>query len=196
MPQGSDTVYFDDVTLGQPIIDDFESGLPTGAAGTVPVGFFTFSDGSPIAIATTSAPPAAVPGSLAGNNVLQMDANVTGFAGFIHNFQNSTNDGWVSQDWSRYQGISFWLYGNNSGTALFVDILDNRNPGATSDDAERWTVAFTDNFSGWQRLEFPFSAFSRKEIGNGAPNDGLGLTQMHGWAWHTQYRRGKDLLYR
>lgn len=48
-----------------------------------------------------------------------------------------------------------------------MDILDNRSPGSTSDDAERWTAAFKDDFSGWQVVELPFADFTRKEIGNG-----------------------------
>ncbi|NTU84458.1 MAG: L,D-transpeptidase, partial [Chloroflexales bacterium] len=43
-------------------------------------------------------------------------------------------------------------------------------------------VSISDDFSGWQYFELPFSAFNRKEIGNGAPNDGFGLTEVHGWA--------------
>ena len=91
----------------------------------------------------------------------------------------------MTQDWSAYEGISFWLYGNNSGTTMFVDVLDNRNPGSTSDDAERWSIDLVDNFSGWQQIEIPFASMHRKEIGNGAPNDGFGLTEVHGWALGT-----------
>lgn len=74
------------------------------------------------------------------------------------------------------------MYGNNSGTTLFVDVLDNRSPKSIKDDAERWSVTVIDNFSGWQRIELPFTSMSRKEVGNGAPNDGFGLTEVHGWA--------------
>ncbi|MGE5156110.1 MAG: family 16 glycosylhydrolase, partial [Betaproteobacteria bacterium] len=71
---------------------------------------------------------------------------------------------------------------NNSGTTLFVDVLDNRKPGSTKDDAERWSTDLMDDFSGWKQIEIPFASLHRKEIGNGAPNDGLGLTEVHGWA--------------
>jgi beta-glucanase (GH16 family) len=183
LPNGADTVYVDDVGLGLRLIDDFESGLPSGIDGNgIPIGFYTFSDGSPIAIATTDSPPAPVPGSGIGNNVLAMTGNVAAFAGFIHGFENSAVDTWTPQDWSTFEGFSIWVYGTNTGTTLFIDVLDNRNPGSTSDDAERFTVTFVDDFSGWQLLEFPFSSFVRKEIGNGAPNDGFTLTEVHGWA--------------
>ena len=46
--------------------------------------------------------------------------------------------------------IWFWLYGNNTGGVIFVDILDNRNPGSTTDDAERFVYDINDDFDGWQ----------------------------------------------
>ena len=177
------------------IIDDFENGLPSGVNGDgVSIGFVTFSDGSPISIAITDAPSAPVPGSAAGNNVLAMTGDVTAFAGFVHAFENETVDTWVPQDWSSYEGFSFWLYGLNTGTGLFVDIIDNRNPGSTTDDAERFSVALVDDFSGWKLFEIPFASFVRKDIGNGAPNDGFTLTQVHGWAFGT-LNTGSELTY-
>ena len=169
------------------LVDDFENGLPYGMdANNIEVGFVTFKDpNSTVAISTTATPPASVPGIADPNSVLQMDVNVVSYAGFVHNFENATADTWVSQDWSDYEGISFWLYGNNSGTTMFVDVLDNRNPSSIKDDAERWSIDVTDNFSGWQKIKLPFAAMHRKEIGNGAPNDGFGLTEVHGWALGT-----------
>ncbi len=178
------------------IVDDFENGLPSGTDGDgVPIGFLTFSDGSPISIATTSAPPAPVPGSTPGNNVMALTGDVTAFAGFIHAFENTAVTTWTPQDWSSFEGLSFWLYGHNNGTTVFVDVIDNRNPGSTVDDAERFTVSLVDDFSGWQLFEFPFSSFVRKEIGNGAPNDGFTLTQVHGWAVGTLNTPGEVTYY-
>ncbi|MBX0329808.1 family 16 glycosylhydrolase [Oscillochloris sp. ZM17-4] len=167
-----------------PLVDDFESGLPAGAdADGNPLGFNTFQDPNPatsISITTTTTPPVASPG--AGSTVLKMDMSVVSYAGFTHSFESAALDQWVTQDWSAYAGLSFWLYGNNSGTTLFVDVLDNRNPGSVKDDAERWSADVIDNFSGWKLIELPFDGMHRKEIGNGAPNDGFGLDQVHGWA--------------
>jgi hypothetical protein len=180
------------------IIDDFESGLPGGSDGDgVPIGFFTFQDGaSSVAISTSSTPPApALPAVGTPNSVLQVDVDVTAFAGVIHSFENTALDTWIPQDWSAFEGISFWLYGNNSGTDLFVDLLENRNPGSTTDDAERWTVSFVDDFSGWRLFELPFADFARKEIGNGAPNDGLSLFEVHGWTFGTLGSGGPQTYY-
>ena len=169
------------------LVDDFENGLPYGKdSNGIEVGFVTFRDpNSSVAISTTATPPAPVPDVADPNNVLQMDVNVVSYAGFVHNFENGAVDTWVTQDWSAYEGISFWLYGNNSNTTMFVDVLDNRNPGSTKDDAERWSIDVKDDFSGWKEIKLLFADMHRKEIGNGAPNDGFGLTEVHGWALGT-----------
>ncbi|MGH1489996.1 MAG: family 16 glycosylhydrolase [Acidimicrobiales bacterium] len=180
------------------IIDDFESGLPAGTDGDgVPVGFYTFQGaGSSIALSDPATPPAPELAAVGTpNKVLQIDLDVTSFAGVIHGFENPAADTWVSQDWSTSEGISMWLHGTGSGTSLFIDILDNRNSEATTDDAERFTVAFDDDFVGWQLLEFPFASFTRKEVGNAAPNDGLGLFEMHGWAFGTLGTDGARTYY-
>ncbi len=184
------------------LVDDFESGVAPGGpcpAGDLPLGFCTFAGaGSSIAIFDQTTPPAPVlPEVGEPNTVLQMDVDSTSFAGFIHGF-DSVGDGsgdWVPQDWSGSEGISFWFHGSNSGTTVFVDILENRNPGSTTDDAERWTVDFQDDFTGWQLFEFPFSSFIRKEIGNGAPNDGLLLFEVHGYAIGTLNTGGPQTFY-
>lgn len=164
------------------VIEDFENGVAPGTpcppnTPTPDLGFCTFNGaGSTVSLSNPATPPAPVrAGAGSPNSVLQVDVDSTSFAGFIQGFP-------ATQDWSTSEGISFWMYGAGSGSQLFIDVLDNRNPGSTTDDAERWTVAFLDDFTGWQLLEFPFALFVRKEVGNGAPNDGLGLFQMHGYA--------------
>lgn len=198
LPVGSDTVYFDDVGLNNHVIDSFEDSVTPGAGCLgIPLGFCTFQGaGSSISIAAAATPPAPLLSELgAPNTVIQVNLDVTSYAGFIHGFTNPAGDTWVSQDWSAYQGLAFWLYGNNSGTSMFIDLLENRNPGSTTDDAERWTVAFTDDFSGWRYFEFPFSSFTRKDVGNGAPNDGLTLDEVHGWAFGTVGTGGPRIFY-
>ena len=179
------------------LIDGFETALAAGQdANGVPIGFFTAQDGnSSTAFARTDVPPAPVPGAPMPNNVLGMTFDVSSFGVVIHGFENAAANAWVPQDWSAYAAFGFWLHGNNSGTDLFVDLIDNRNDGSTRDDAERWTVSFKDDFSGWKFLEFPFDTFTRKEIGNGAPNDGLTLTQVHGWAFGALTTDGPQTWY-
>jgi Carbohydrate binding domain (family 11) len=185
LPAGTATPMLDDVGPIDRVIDAFEDGLPTGTdANGVPLGFFTFQGASSsAALVTTTMPPAVLPAVGTPNTVLQVDMDVTSFAGFVHNFSDSPPTTWTPQDWTHYEGFALWLHGTGSGATLFVDLLDNRNPGSTGDDAERWTVAFPDDFTGWRQLRFPFASFTRKDIGNNAPNDGLTLTSVHGWAF-------------
>ncbi|GAA4047257.1 hypothetical protein GCM10022282_04770 [Agromyces indicus] len=166
------------------IVDDHETPLVQGDAGGIPVGWFGAQDpNSSVAFERTDAAPAPVPGAPAGNHVLDADFDVTSFGVVVRNFTNETADAWTTQDWSTYQGIGFWQYGNGSGTDLFLDLLDNRNPGSTVDDAERFVVSYEDDWRGWKFLTFDFADFTRKNIGNTAPNDGLTLTEMHGYAF-------------
>jgi beta-glucanase (GH16 family) len=171
-------------------VDDFESGLPSGTDGDgLDIGFVTWGDfwnGTTVAISDPSVEdtdPLALPGQAGPNHLLQLDADVVGWGGVTHAFENEALDTWITQDWSSYEGVSFWVYGHNTGATLFFEVQDNRNPGSTTSDTEIWSYAFPDDFSGWQYVEIPFSAFTRKEIGNGAPNDGFGRTEVHGWAF-------------
>jgi hypothetical protein len=48
--------------------------------------------------------------------------------------------------------------------------------------SERFEASFADNFSGWRKVTVPFSSFTRSaQQPAGAPNDGLGLTQVWGY---------------
>ena len=167
------------------VVDAFDHDAPPlgeDADGNT-VGYERFTDpnaSSEVAIVT---PPAPVPGKAADDTVVQVDLRAPSYAGFTSKLTNDAVDAWVPQDWSRHDGLSFWLYGQNSGANLFVDILDNRNPDSTVDDAGRYSVTFTDDTLGWRYVELPFSSFTRKDVGNGAPNDGLTLSAMHGWAF-------------
>ncbi|MBW6474165.1 MAG: CIA30 family protein [Anaerolineaceae bacterium] len=192
-----DLFSFTTATSDDFLVDDFESDLPYGTDGDgVQIGFVTFQDSnSTVSITTTDNPPAPLPDAVETNHVLQMDMNVVSWAGFVHNFENEAVDSWISQDWSAYEGIAFWLYGTNQGTSMFFDVLDNRNPDSTRDDAERWTYSFVDDFSGWREIKIPFADMTRKEIGNGAPNDGFNLTEVHGYGLGTLTTGGETSYY-
>ncbi len=171
-------------------VDGFEAGLPTGVAindtpNTIRYGFSTFAGIGTSVISTTSSPPAPVPGAVAGNTVLKLDVEATDFAGFVHVFENTTAGTLAPQDWSAFDALTFWLYGNNTGIDLYIDLLDNRGGPDAFYPFELWTSTFKDDFSGWKQLSFAFSSLVRKDIANGAPNDGLGLTAVHGWALGT-----------
>jgi hypothetical protein len=178
------------------LVDGFENGLPAGSDGPTQFGFATFQGGGgSVAIGTTNSPPSPVPGAAAGNQVLRLDVTSPNFAGLVHVFENPAVNGLAPQDWSSFGAFSFWLYGHNSGNTLYVDVLDNREPGTTGYAYEIWTSEFTDDFSGWGRVTIEFAALTRKDIANGAPNDGLGLTTVHGWAFGTLDTRGERTYY-
>ena len=163
------------------VVEDFESGLPSGVdADGVALGFSTFQGaGSTVAISTEPAPDPA-PG--AEGDALRLDVDVTSYAGFVQTFADDALTTWVPQDWSGSKGLTLRLYGQGSGTTLFVDVLENRNPGSTTDDAERWSTDVVDDVTGWREIEIPFSSLVRKGVGNNAPDDGFEGVEVHGWA--------------
>jgi hypothetical protein len=53
-----------------------------------------------------------------------------------------------------------------------------------ADTAERFEAGFLDNFTGWQEVVIPFTAFTRSaEQPAGAPDDGLGLNEVWGYGF-------------
>jgi beta-glucanase (GH16 family) len=159
-------------------VDDFEDGLlpmETDVYGQI-VGFTPFTGPNATVLIDTI--------EQSGNIAMALESEVPAgsWGGVTRHFGNESGDTWISQDWSARTTFGFSVFGTGSGAVLFLDILDNRSSIET-DSAEVWTYEFIDDFSGWRRFEVPFAEFTRKEIGNSAPNDGLGLTQMHGWAF-------------
>ena len=173
------TFAIDDVGPIDHVIDDFQSWPARGhgrRAASPSASSRSRAPSSTVAIATTATPPAPDP-ARGGRAERRPPGRLR--RDLLRRRRRTTSTtaaltAWVPQDWSRYEGFALWLYGTGSGTDLFVDLIENRNPGSTRDDAERWTAGFPDDFTGWKQLRFPFASLARKEIGNGAPNDGLG----------------------
>ena len=165
-----------------PLVDDFEAPLAQGAAGSVPIGYYQAQSPNSTLSYQQAIPDPQVPDHAAGNQVLSLTGDIDAWGVVVHAFEDSTVTNWVTQDWSTYAGMQFWFRGEGQGTSMFVDVIDNRPAGSTTDNAERWSIAFTDDTAGWRLVQLPFDAFARKEIGNGAPNDGFQLNAVHGWA--------------
>ena len=170
------------------IISDFETGdLDSGLDENAKIGFVTWSDGSEVSLelfefTSELSAPSEIPQSKRALAV-SVDIKSGGWAGMAYSFTNESLDQWVSQDWSLYAGVSFWIYGRGTEGQILFEILENRNPDSTTDDAERWNLTILDDFSGWKYFEVPFEEFNRKDVGNGAPNDGLALEEVHGFAF-------------
>lgn len=165
------------------LVEGFEAGLPSSYdPHGIPLGFSTFNGERSRVRTSTTADHPPVPGEAPGNSVLELELEVDTWAGVLHRFTDESADQWLSYDWSGALELSFWLYGNNSGKVLLIDVLDNRRACSDTDDAERYSYQFADDFSGWRLMSIPFEVMTRKEVWNGAPNDGLGLSSVHGWA--------------
>ncbi|MEO0606398.1 MAG: carbohydrate binding domain-containing protein [Myxococcota bacterium] len=165
------------------VLQNFERGLPASKDPTgIPLGFSTFNDpDSTSSIETTTNSPRR-PGASRGNDVMKLDLDVKGFAGVVYLNPNEAGDTWTAVDMSEADGISFWFYGRNSGNNLYFHLLDDRHPCSTTDDAERWTFPFVDDFEGWKQFEASFADFDRVAIERETPDNGLGLSRVHGWA--------------
>ena len=54
-------------------------------------------------------------------------------------------------DWNKYNAISVFMYGSNSGGVVAFDIKDAGR--------EMWRFLLEDNFTGWKEMVLPFSKF-------------------------------------
>lgn len=171
------------------MVDDFERGLWLGYDATnVALGFVPWGDKSEnTKLSVRQLIPfseIAIRESLErANNVLAVSYAITAWGGFSHTFTDGAN--WISQDWSDFNALSFWLYGNMTGGIVQVEVFDNRNPDMPGDSAERWYYRITDDYEGWRQFTIPFDLFQRRTDWqpDGAPDDGLGLDAVSGYAF-------------
>ncbi|MFO7540394.1 MAG: carbohydrate binding domain-containing protein [Chloroflexota bacterium] len=151
-----------------PMIADFEDGVPAG--------WFVYGDWGNITLEITvptiaDSDPLALPGQVGPNNVLSVTAEVPTWAGFGAGLS-------PVQDWSDYDALSFWFYGENSGTTHEFEI--QTLPG---DDRR---AEFVDNFAGWRQIILPFNTF-----GAGGAYD---VTQVDNWVFVLDGTNGWLLL--
>lgn len=175
--------HISSVPGGPGTLEDFQGELTSGEdANGVLLGYLPFNDeDSTVAFTTTTAHPRRS-GEARGNAVLQLDLDVERFAGIVHNFRGASGDEWTPRDYSSVEAVSFWIYGRNTGNAMYFHIIDNRQPCSTTDDAERFTFPFVDDFEGWRQMKVPFTDFDHLDIERDTPNDGLTRSRIHGWA--------------
>lgn len=170
------------------IIDDFESGVFLGTdefgngIGYAPWGD-TFENLRLAAAQLDAFSDLALPiAKDVPNTVLAAIYDIGSWGGFTHVLTDGEN--WISEDWSAYNALSLWLYGNATDGVVQVEIFDNRNPDETGDSAERYYYRVTDDYTGWRQYTIPFEAFQRRSDWQpgGAPDDGFGLDAVSGYA--------------
>jgi beta-glucosidase len=169
-----DAATFDGATK---TIADFEGTLNVLSAPQAPnnSGLFTFSD-SAADVPHLTGVNTPRPGST-GTQAMQLVANTPsgGYGGFSYNLP-------AAQDWSAYDGFSFWFKGTGTGHNLEFEIKDG---GADGEHSELWNAHVLDDSTTWKFVTMPFSKFAKRTDfqPSGGPSDGhLDLTSMWGWA--------------
>ena len=153
-------------------IDDFEGSVPFSSGNP---GIFTFSSDAASTPTLTQVPAGDRPSAAAGNNALRVAYTVGGYGGFSHDLASP-------QDWSSYDGFSFWVKGTGSGQTVEFEVKDG---GPDAENGELWQSFFTDDTNGWKKVQVAFANMKRRTDfqPGGAPNDGvLNLTKMWGYA--------------
>lgn len=182
-------------TVGRPaaagVLHDFDLDLKSGTDEFgIPIGYSTFAGpDSRVTFSSTPSYPLRE-GAAAGNGTLSIDLDVNSWGGVINRFASETLDAWLPQDWRAFEGFSFWFHGENSGAPVFFDVFDNRSDCSRTDDAERFRYRFMDDVTGWREIRVRFADLARWNVGNDAPDDGLGLKTMHGWGIGTSNSEG------
>ncbi|WP_324789733.1 glycoside hydrolase family 3 protein [Streptomyces sp. H51] len=112
-----------------------------------------------------------------GAKVLSGSYDISGYGGFTHDFAADA----PAHDWSAHQGVRFWWEGRGSGRKIAFEIKDG---GAHGEASELWTTSFADDFTGWKRIELPFTDFAYRTDYQpvGGIDHVLGLTRMWGYA--------------
>ena len=170
------------------LVAGFEDGVQyVSQVGGAAIGFVPWGDSTAnIIIGIAQVLPftdLAIPESDAPNQLLRIDYNIGAWGGFTHAFSDGLN--WLSQDWTRHNAFRFWLYGNNTGQIIQIELFDNRLPDSNADTAERFFFHLVDDYEGWAQITIPFAFFQRRADWQpgGAPDDGFNLDAVWGYAF-------------
>ncbi|WP_329270506.1 glycoside hydrolase family 3 protein [Streptomyces sp. NBC_01451] len=112
-----------------------------------------------------------------GTRVLTGTYDISGYGGFTHDFAFAE----PAHDWSASKGVRFWWEGRDNGGKVSFELKDG---GANGEASELWTTSFTDDFTGWKRIEIPFTDFVYRTDYQpvGGIDQILGLTETWGYA--------------
>ena len=123
------------------LLDDFENGIWLDEADDTLIGYVPSSDASLAIQQVTRGSSLALPDQ---NDIADNILAITGE--FTHQFTDSLST--LSLDWSAYNAIGMWLYGQNTERTISVGI----------DDA---VTELQDDFDGWQYVIIPFAQFDK-----------------------------------
>ena len=155
-------------------VADFEGDLHVQTAPNADnSGLFTFGN-SNADRPTMTAAATPRPGSV-GAQAMSVVSDISAWGGFSNNLA-------TPQDWSAYDGFSFWFEGTNTGHTMQFEVKDG---GADGEHAELWESHVTDDTTGWKLVRVPFAKFTRRTDyqPGGGPTDGhLDLTKMWGFS--------------
>nr|WP_311132613.1 glycoside hydrolase family 3 N-terminal domain-containing protein [Nonomuraea gerenzanensis] len=157
-------------------ITDFESD-------GVPAGVYAWGNDAASTPALTIEPDPARPDAPATNRVLKSVYAISQWGGWSHDLP-------ATQDWSPYEGFSFWVNGTGSGQKIFFELKDG---GGNAGAAELFESSFTDDTAGWRQIKVPFADFTRRTDyqPGGAPTDGeLDLVAMWGYGMRLPTAQG------
>ena len=180
------------------LLDDFEmESLYYGEdAYGIGLGFITWGDPAAEVKAEIQQiavdDPLAMPLQSGDNRVLAVTGDIPEWGGVTHNFEGPAGDVWASMDWSTWLGVTFWVYGADSGGVLLFEIQENRNPGSMVNDVEVWSYSFQDNFTGWKTVLCPLEQISpqgdweRRPAGWPIPD---GSTRLGVWCGEPQCQK-------
>src|SRR5262249_31787965 len=106
-------------------IDGFDGTIPFSTGNP---GLFTFSSDAASTPTPTQVAAPDVPGAASGNQALQVSYKISGWGGYSHDLA-------TAQDWSAYDGFSFWVKGTGSGQKVEFEV---KMGGADGEHAELW----------------------------------------------------------
>ena len=131
------------------LIDDFEIQISGGPDGTV-----DFGSGGGSSIEVTGAADI----KYSGQQSLKVayDAVPGGYMWIARGLDlDAKNAAWLINpqdiDWSKFNAISFYMYGSDSKARIALDIRDN--------GFQIWRFMVEDDFVGWKRIVCPFNEF-------------------------------------
>jgi hypothetical protein len=147
------------------LIDDFEGAITGGPEGTIDFGF---GNGSVMNVT------ASTDIKNTGNQSIkaEYDAISGGYVWIARGYGLDVKGAacWLVKpediDWTKYNAVSFYMYGQDSQGLVAVDLKDA--------GGEMWRCMINDDFTGWKQIVCPFDKFTARTDWQPQTADGNG----------------------